>query len=320
MAEVQKLVGSESPLEVGQKINEIIEIVTDDDNLKINNPYFFGQYIWSEFAPDNLSWLKSGGQWNSGTGYQSFYDWILANANANKAGFKLSTASYTDYDFVVNTSNKTFRLPIKVKGKMGDAVVGNGMTLGLTDGTENFGLVSLGQQWSASYQKSKYGSNLGTSISTSEAYTSNKTVGITSDPKKSSLTLDTTGLSLYFYVGETTKDAALINAGQIATTIANKVEVVEAYVNGTSWYRVYSADQTGKRWCEQGGYAGTGNVSISFLKPFKDTTYSLLTGYCSTGASTTNTYINISSISTSGFSLTQANGFSHYWQASGYIW
>ncbi len=211
-------------------VKQPVKLLTWDD-IRINNPYFFGQYIWSEFAPSNLSWLKSSGQWNSGTGYSDFYNWALANANADKTGFKLSTATYTDYDFVVNTTNKTFRLPIKVKGKQGDAVVGTGVALGLTNGTENFGLtqISNDNQKCVNLSTNSYGKAVGSSNGT-DSYTSstNYSVGVVSDPTKSGLELDTTGLSLYFYVGETTKDLGLINVSQLASNIADKVDKTSA--------------------------------------------------------------------------------------------
>ena len=58
----------------------------------------------------------------------------------------------------------------------------------------------------------------------------------------------------------------------------NTPHVTETYVNGTSWYRIWSPDSTGKRWCEQGGQV-TGVVynsttqNVTFLKTFKDTNY-----------------------------------------------
>jgi len=45
--------------------------------------------------------------------------------------------------------------------------------------------------------------------------------------------------------------------------------IIETYIDGTSWYRVYS-----NGWCEQGGTANVGANSQyngTFLKPFKDT-------------------------------------------------
>jgi hypothetical protein len=282
-------------------------------NSNINNPYFFGQYIWSEFAPSNLSWLKSGGQWNSGTGYQSFYDWILTNANANKAGFKKSTASYTDYDFVVNTSAKTFRLPNKVKGKMGEAVVGSGKVLGLTNGTKTAGLGWVNQGYLSATEGS-YGT-APTTTSRTDIVTGQ--FGVTTNASKSGLVLDNTGLSLYFYVGETVKDASLINAGQIATTIANKMEVVEAYSNGTSWYRVYSADQTGKRWCEQGGLSSAGtHVEVTLLKKYANTDYSVhVTDINNTNHQTS----GISTKTTTTIKIWNQYSVPSHWYTCGYI-
>lgn len=54
--------------------------------------------------------------------------------------------------------------------------------------------------------------------------------------------------------------------------------IIETYVNGTSWYRVYSDG-----YCEQGGRASWGSnvtdiarLQVSLLKPYKDTNYSLM--------------------------------------------
>jgi hypothetical protein len=53
----------------------------------------------------------------------------------------------------------------------------------------------------------------------------------------------------------------LINAGRIQEKVAEaitrmdcKAYIVETYVNGNSWYRVWS-----DKWCEQGGYISSSN-------------------------------------------------------------
>ena len=59
---------------------------------------------------------------------------------------KLSTEEFTDFDFVLNTSDETFRLPLKngTEGMFGgNAVVGNGMALGLTNGSQTAGLATM---------------------------------------------------------------------------------------------------------------------------------------------------------------------------------
>ena len=84
------------------------------DTLELNNPFTFGMNMYFKGEMENISWLKSANQQNPKALCPDFYNWVLANANAGKDGFKLSTASdITDYDFEVNTTDETFRLPLK---------------------------------------------------------------------------------------------------------------------------------------------------------------------------------------------------------------
>jgi hypothetical protein len=62
----------------------------------------------------------------------------------------------------------------------------------------------------------------------------------------------------------------------------SKAYITETYVNGNSWYRIWSADATGKRWCEQGGRASWGSavtdvarLQVTLLKPYVDKNYSV---------------------------------------------
>ena len=79
----------------------------------------------------NESWLLSNGQWNAKTVYPTVYEGLQVEYNTEievgttvtlpsgvsytKRGLsvKLSTETYTDYDFVLNTADETFRLPLK---------------------------------------------------------------------------------------------------------------------------------------------------------------------------------------------------------------
>jgi len=106
-----------------------------------------------------------------------------------------------------------------------------------------------------------------------------------------------TQMYLYFYVGETVQDANIIAAGQALTDIADlKADmvdlkarsIVETYVNGLSWYRVYSDG-----WCEQGVYrdiADPSGASVSLLKAYKDTNYFVVGSLLNLGSSVTNLY------------------------------
>lgn len=77
----------------------------------LNNPFTLLESKYSEVEIVNSSWLKSNGQWNS----QSLYP--QAYAKALSIG-KKTTEEYTDYDFVVDTTSKTFRLPLKTVAKI----------------------------------------------------------------------------------------------------------------------------------------------------------------------------------------------------------
>ncbi len=82
------------------------------NNYQVNNVYSYGMSQYYKGDMNNLSWLKSAGQWNSSTVYAGMYNWLVEQVNAGKSGFVASTATYTDYDFVINTTDQTFRLPL----------------------------------------------------------------------------------------------------------------------------------------------------------------------------------------------------------------
>lgn len=246
------------------------------NTLEINTPYSLLEAKYSETKLDNISWLRSEGQYNTKAVYPAVYDLLLSEYNTptrEGLSIKLSTEDYTDYDFVLNTSNETFRLPIKSTLAGSKFIKGNGMTLGLTDGTDNAGLAGYSNGL-LSGQSPNYADPVGTAYKVGTVY-ENKTVGVTTDSSKSGIELDDSNLYLYYYVGETVQNANLINAGRIEekiTDINSRPYITETYENGTSWYRVWSDG-----WCEQGGYQLTGQVS--FLKNFNNTNYTVLATY-----------------------------------------
>lgn len=141
-----------------------------------------------------------------------------------------------------------------------------------------------------------------------------------------------TQMYLYFYVGETVQDANIIAAGQALTDIADLKahSIVETYVNGTSWYRVYSDG-----WCEQGGFivapsTSNNNYAVTLLKPFVDTNYQIqktIHGGAPTSGGVEWGWMgdsfSISSPNTTTTLYLSIAGSSYcvgyYWQACGYI-
>ena len=94
--------------------------------------------------------------------------------------------------------------------------------------------------------------------------------------------------------------------------------IVETYVNGYSWYRVYSDG-----WCEQGGGSyqssngGHRNTTVTLLKPFIDTNYSIsiTSRFNSSTGEGTNYFANPQTTSFTAYIC----GYGFTWQACGYI-
>ena len=124
---------------------------------------------------------------------------------------------------------------------------------------------------------------------------------------------------LYFYVGDVVQDASLINAGRVLEYFSklNTVHcVVETFKSGTSWYRVYDDG-----WVEQGGYHNADAVavsSISLLKSYKDTNYSILITNLYNASATKNPP-HITTVATTGFNYWSENTNGDiYWETKGY--
>ena len=113
--------------------------------------------------------------------------------------------------------------------------------------------------------------------------------------KDSATTIDPDAVKVYYYIvlGTVSKTDIQIDIDQVLTDLNGKADkdlsnatptsafatilnnaqirtVVETYVNGTSWYRVYSDN-----WCEQGGItnATANGTSVALLKAYANTDY-----------------------------------------------
>lgn len=147
---------------------------------------------------------------------------------------------------------------------------------------------------------------------------SDGSVDFTSEQKGVTPT-NSSGLATKSYVDSLTSVLAtktLSNITSAAATSLNSVgvkTVVLTYVNGMSWYRVWSDG-----WIEQGGFVNTvsGSTVVSLLKPFKDTNFGISVSakypsYSYTAA--------INSFTTSSITVgVNETGVDFYWQACGY--
>lgn len=273
------------------------------NEIELNNPFSLFDSKYSDHELNNLSWLKSEGQWNAKAVYPTAYDKLLKVYNGTETveglSVKLSTEEYTDYDFVLNTADETFRLP-------------------LLDGSENvpdFGAspTLITQNWvqgtqytapkNGHFQVATSATGAGQFINyvVDSSYTFNSVssanglanVDMIPVSRGSVLTISTsfggskgtiyfypnTGNgSLYYYVGETVQNANLIDAGRMQEQITNinapsRGYLVQSYVNGTSGYRVYSDG-----WCEQWGKSNrtSGQETITLTKAYNSINFTVL--------------------------------------------
>ena len=179
----------------------------------------------------NSSWLLSNGTFYSKSVYVTAYEALNVEYNSEvtagttvtlpsggsytKRGLpvKLSTDDYTDYDFVINQSNETFRLPLKngMEGVLADTIVSNGQVIKLQGSSSEANLQGVAQNLNGicanlqmtsaiGYGDLKFGSETGLTLANSNSQQSEN-------------------YNRYYYVGETVQNAALINAAMLGETI-----------------------------------------------------------------------------------------------------
>ena len=269
-------------------MGEIYGMIEDKaDKNMLNNPYSLFDSKYSDHELNNLSWLKSEGQWNAKAVYTDAYDKLLKVYNGTETveglSVKLSTETYTDYDFVLNTADETFRLPLKTKLASGKAVVGNKKSMYFNTP------VGYTKEHTLVRTNTSVGNSSLFQIGIDPSGLSESTgIGLSTDPTKSGLELSDSDLYLYYYVGETVQNANLIDAGRIGEQLANKADVTtpsiqapylkNTYVNGTSGYRIWSDG-----YCEQWGYciaskSYSASDTVTLLKSYKDTNYNIMVG------------------------------------------
>lgn len=93
--------------------------------------------------------------------------------------------------------------------------------------------------------------------------------------------------------------------------------VVETYVNGTSWYRVYSDG-----WCEQGGFNANYGGTITLLKKMSNNTYTCLcchNGSSAKGEGVIHAYNKTTTSFNVGLSISTSGMYGYSWYVSGYI-
>ena len=234
------------------------------------NPQTLLESKYSDKPLYNESWLLSNGQYNLKATYPTAYEGLQVEYNTEieagttvtlpsgvsytKRGLsvKLSTETYTDYDFVLNTADETFRLPLL-----------DGSESLQSDRYIDLELKSSGSTYTAPangyfvLEKVAWTSST-SSVNPKFIEAINQQTGFVdystaiyqfaccvSCPAKKNETVyigyDCTGNtlkfrfiyaqgngSLYYYVGETVQNANLIDAGRIGEQLATKTDMLQA--------------------------------------------------------------------------------------------
>lgn len=221
------------------------------ETIQINTPFFFGMSQYFESSPDNASWLLSNGSFNSGNTYSAFYDWLLSIQNGTETrigiSVKLSTEEYGDYDYVINTTDTTFRLPV-LNGSEGLPNYNWNITQTFSS-TDSFTAPSNGWiRFSKSatvagrylnfyidgvYVRNAWSVSAGGGnafllfIKKGQVFTYNTDFD-GNDTNNLFFAKALGNGSLYYYVGETVQDANLINAGKALEQLGQKVDAQTA--------------------------------------------------------------------------------------------
>lgn len=265
----------------------------------------------------------------SGDGiYGEFVDYIAdlytenptANYWTTESDWQTSVTTYgVCGKFVYDSVNNTVRLP-KVTGIIEGTVdltaLGDLVEAGLPDHSHTYNTKSSTMPQSGNATQCWTGDATGT---TSNASASNPIYG-----NSTTVQPQTIKAFCYIVIATSTKTDIQVDIDEIATDLNGKVDksdlvevqcVVETYVNGTSWYRVYSDG-----WCEQGGRCSSG-TGVQYLKSFKDTNYSLMVTKYGQSSSFERSDTGITAYSATGFTFTTSGNVAgnHFFFACGYI-
>lgn len=235
----------------------------------------------------------------------------------------ISTKGWCDKIGWDGAGNTAFRVPTlnaHIVQTNNIPVVGNGMTLGLTDGTNNGGLRATNVS-NLVANTGVYGQNVGSIAS--GANVDNISIGVTTDTEKSGIiadTSDTAQLRVMIQLATGATDTAL----ETCTSVLADVATLKGYdyvvdfqaptaQNNYTWYRKYKSG-----WVEQGGETTGGANSVTLPIEMADDHYTVIrTQIGSTQQSQYPAWVaGFDTRTTTGFTFGSATQ-NNIWQVSG---
>ena len=283
-------------------------VINISDQIQVNIPYTLGESKYSPIQLNNASWLHYSIKNNPRSLYPAYYDMLLRIYQGRETidGITVkhvSDTTTTRYDHTIDTANQTFNLPslngsedvastvvsdiipyaIDVSGTYYTAPYNGWFYLNfpyeenkyidMYNHTTNQGMVQTPAS-SGNWVRATIWCNAGDMVGIWYSATSTTDIvfnfQIASKPGH-----------LYYYVGETTKNADILNAGRITDFIQRNYDgdkefyIVDSWVSGRNFWRKYSDG-----WMEQGGWIAMvanknawGNTTINLHQPFINTNY-----------------------------------------------
>ena len=231
------------------------------NEIELNNPYSLFDVKWSDKLLNNISWLRSAGQFNSSIDYASAYNFLLTEYNSGtdtaetvagvtitfrrggSTGIKITTDKNaydlilantgTAWYFVLDVANTGFYLP-QTNAFLQFGGTGDFVEAGLPDHSHNiFAGATTNTDVTATTpyiaQMGEYGAgDYKYQLSGTDVYPRGALTGLASTMypiygKSNTVQPNAVKGYLYFYVGETVQNANLINAGRIEEKIAGLI-------------------------------------------------------------------------------------------------
>lgn len=256
-------------------------------------------HIWSDHLFNDASYLRADTfSWHDGGVYVAAYNELEKEYNKGteevegdivfkrgENGYKICSADQEEalanlyaitgvaWYYIIDTANKRFKLPRKLSEALNlestYPVMGNGMTLGLTEGTHNVGLYHDTTSGVIARQD-RYGTDVGSSADTTATLDAYKSVGVTTDASKSGIIADLSSIGykeateykyLYFYVGNYFRTQTEINIGEMAEKV-NSLKVNNPFFLGMSQY--FESEPNNDSWLKSDGEFHDGTVHKGF--------------------------------------------------------
>lgn len=141
-SEIPDISGKQDKLTAGENITIEGNVISATGGGGVDG-FYYGLNQYCPTNIDNDAWLLSDGTWYNGDDYSGLYNWILTQYSNEVADFHSSTDDYTEFSWVINQTDKTFRLPLFT----GNESLAGGKTVVLTALPTDYSYIAPANGW-----------------------------------------------------------------------------------------------------------------------------------------------------------------------------